>query len=344
VSGLTGSFSARVFAAAAYDPDHDVIWIIGGTTSCKLSEVLAGQTCQARSLAIQYLTFDPATGAPKEIKSLGVNTTNFAHTAVYDSAAKRVLIFGGTGDIKSGRNTLAALDVSNPDPAQAKLATVTTSGSAPSIYFHGAAYDTGRNWMVVYGGVTQNFLQNNESVYNNTVALNLGATPNPTWVNLAPSGTPSDRVAGGLVYVPKHTGFAEILGRKKISFSGTPPAPVASVQKTVFGLTCGTVVTPTTGPTLPPGVTATPRPTNTPGTGPGPVTPEMCPGLDKLVPQAVIANALANPEDVYGWDQLCTPSQPPSPWNVMRSRLSMQVPGKPYHPLFNSVVYKCGCP
>jgi hypothetical protein len=348
ISIPTGSLTARVFAAAAYDPDHDVIWIIGGTSSCKLSDVLAGQACQARSLAIQYLTFDPATGEPKEMKTLGVNTTNFGHTAVYDSAKKRVLIFGGTGDIKSGRNTLSALDLTNPDPAQAKLANVTTAGIAPSIYFHGAAYDAVNNWMLVYGGVTQNFLQSNENTYTTTMALNLGATPNPTWTNLAPQGTPGDRVAGGLVYVPKHKGFAQILGRKKITFSSaTPPAPQPSVQKTIQGLTCTMAATPTATtvrPTNTPGPSPTGGPTAAPTATAGPAIGSMCPGLDTMVPPAVVANALANPTGIQGWNTLCNPNLPPSPFNLLRTHLSLQSISKPYNPLFNSVIYKCGCP
>ena len=348
VTGITGSLTGRVFAAAAYDPDHDVIWVIGGTSTCSLPDVLAGQTCQARSLAIQYLTFDPATGEPQEMKTLGVNTSNFGHTAVYDSAGKRVLIFGGTGDIKSGRNTLAALDVSNPDPAQAKLANVAASGSAPSIYFHGAAYDPGRNWMLVYGGVTRDFLQTNESTYTTTMALDLGATPNATWKNLAPTGTPGERVAGQLVFVPKHSGFAMILGRKKITFSGATPQPAPSTQKTIQGLTCQEVTVPTNTPVpptiTPGGPTVTPRPTNTPGPTAGPAIGKECPGLSAKVPPAVVANALANPDSVQGWEQLCNPGLPPSPWNVQRQWLSLQDIGKPFNPLFNSVVYKCGCP
>jgi hypothetical protein len=348
ISVPTGSLTARVFAAAAYDSDHDVIWIVGGTSTCSLPDVLNGQTCQARSLAIQYLTFDPATGEPKEMKTLGVNTSNFAHTAVYDSVGKRVLMFGGTGDIKSGRNTLSALDVSNPDPAQAKLAVVPSSGTAPSIYFHGGAYDPGRNWMLVYGGVTKDFLQTSESPYTLTMALDLGATPNATWKNLTPSGTPGERVAGQLVYVPKHSGFAMILGRKKITFTGATPQPAPSTQKTIQGLTCTTVTVPTNTPVpptiTPGGPTVTPRPTNTPGPTAGPAIGKECPGLAALVPPAVIANALANPDKVQGWDQLCNPGLPPSPWNVKRSHLSLQDIGKPYNPLFNSVVYKCGCP
>ncbi len=149
----------RVFAAAAYDPGHDVIWIVGGTSSCSLPEVLMGQSCNVQSRPVQYLSFDPGTGAPK-MNTLGGASFNFyAHSMVYDSTVKRMLIYGGTNDIKKGNSNLVALDLSDPDVTKAKLGPVSTSGQSPSVYFHGASYDAIHNWMVVYGGVKQNFLQ-----------------------------------------------------------------------------------------------------------------------------------------------------------------------------------------
>ncbi len=98
-------------------------------------------------------------------------------------------------------------------------------------------------------------------------------------------------------------------------------------------------------PTITPGgPTVTPRPTNTPGPTAGPPIGKACPGLDTKVPPAVIADALANPDKIAGWGQLCNPGVPPSVWNVERSYLSLQDSGKPFNALFNGVVYKCGCP
>ena len=57
-----------------------------------------------------------------------------------------------------------------------------------------------------------------------------------------------------------------------------------------------------------------------------------------------IADALANPDRVGGWGQRCNPGQPASPTNQLRTWLSLQQVSKPYHPLFTSLVYKCGCP
>ncbi len=65
--------------------------------------------------------------------------------------------------------------------------------------------------------------------------------------------------------------------------------------------------------------------------------------LEKYVPQQVINDALANPSSVQGYGARCYPSQPPSPYNLTRHYLSLRRP-VPYHPLFNGLIYKCGCP
>ena len=69
-----------------------------------------------------------------------------------------------------------------------------------------------------------------------------------------------------------------------------------------------------------------------------------CPGLTALVPAQAIADALANPARVGGWGQPCNPSLPPGPHNPTRTTLGLRTVGKPYHPVFNGLVFKCGCP
>jgi len=106
----------------------------------------------------------------------------------------------------------------------------------------------------------------------------------------------------------------------------------------------GTV--PTATPPVGPGPTSTPgqgpAPTNTPAPPP-PTAPEICDNIRERVPAAVLNAALAAPQSVQGWDQLCNPNVAPSLVNVKRNRLTMQDPGKKFHPLFNSLVWRCGC-
>ena len=93
---LRQTVAARAFASATYDPEHDLIWVIGGVGQCSLRDLrLAGQGCQARNLATQYLGWDPATGELEVHTLAGGGVSRFGHSAVYDAVSKRILVYGG---------------------------------------------------------------------------------------------------------------------------------------------------------------------------------------------------------------------------------------------------------
>lgn len=91
--------------------------------------------------------------------------------------------------------------------------------------------------------------------------------------------------------------------------------------------------------------TATPDPGTPPPppTGEAPPAPEVCDGIRARVPQAVIDAAVANPEAVSGWGERCNPNVPAGPWNELRASLNLRSYGQPYHPVYNDVVWQCGC-
>lgn len=62
------------------------------------------------------------------------------------------------------------------------------------------------------------------------------------------------------------------------------------------------------------------------------------------VPQASIDAAVANPGQINGWMQPLIPGKPISPFNPLRTCLSIQNISQRYNPLFNSLVFKAGCP
>jgi subtilisin family serine protease len=62
------------------------------------------------------------------------------------------------------------------------------------------------------------------------------------------------------------------------------------------------------------------------------------------VPQASIDAAVANPAQVNGWMQPLIPGKPVGPFNPLRTCLSIQNISQRYNPLFNSLVFKAGCP
>jgi hypothetical protein len=96
-----------------------------------------------------------------------------------------------------------------------------------------------------------------------------------------------------------------------------------------------------TGPTTTPGASPT---GGVPTPVPTAAMPQACPQLTGRVPDAVVTGALANPESIQGWGQPANSSLPVSPQNRLRTRLSLKDYGKPYHPIYNSVVFKAGCP
>jgi hypothetical protein len=137
-------------------------------------------------------------------------------------------------------------------------------------------------------------------------------------------GIPSAAAAPGS---PLQTAVPPCPPRPPICTSGPPPTLCPGC-------------TPTPVPSCPPCWTRGPAPTATPGTA-GPV---VCRLVTDRVPAAAIAWAVANPTLVGGWDQLSNPNVPESPFNPRRRSLCLVNIGLPYHPLYNALVYKAGCP
>jgi hypothetical protein len=55
--------------------------------------------------------------------------------------------------------------------------------------------------------------------------------------------------------------------------------------------------------------------------------------------------AIVNAPSFAGWGQSCNPNIPGEPgWNDTARSLTLHDLGKPYHPLFNTFEWKCGCP
>ncbi len=342
---VAGAFAGRHSAAAAYDSMHDVIWVSGGINNCSFDDVVNQNGCASSNMALGYLSFDPSL----KWNTVGVNHNVFGHTMVVDTAGKRLVIHGGSINAKDGRSTTSAVDISDANPDNAKAASLSTTGSGPATFYHGASYDSDLNAMFIYGGVTRNYLKNNESSENRTMALDLAATP-AKWVNISGASL-QDRIGGTMFYDTKQKASIFTLGRKVLG-SGTPTAPDVivepTIQRTTHALQCtraAAVQTNTPVPTNTPGGPTSTAPAATPTrTPPGPVPPSVCPGLERYVPRAAIDYAAANPASIQGYDQLCNPNLPMSPTNGKRSRLGLQNPSAPYHPIFNSVLYKCGCP
>lgn len=333
---VSGSFTPRWGAAAGWDPVHDVIWVVGGVQQCSLQDLIDGKTCQARPISTSYLSFE---GGLKWNAGPG-NETVFGHAVAYDSAAQRLLFVGGTTNGRDGIGYLKQMDLKDPDVTKVKLASLGAGGTAPAAFLVGAAYDASVNALVTYGGVSRGHLSSKETAETRTLVLDLAATP-PQWVNISGQSI-GERIGGTMQFDSKQNASIFTLGRK----SGTSSI---STVRTTNALSCSRNSVPPT----PTG--SGPAPTNTPGTGPRPTDevrptptlvtdPVICEAIKSRVPAAAVNDAVAAPDKVAGYKQACNPNLPAGPSNPLRRYLGLRNPGQVYHPIFNSLMWKCGCP
>ena len=410
---ITGTLESRLFAAAAYDPEHDLIVITGGARECAEDAL----PCDADQFQTKYLRFGPS-GMEFEDGPAGGPTSLFGHSMVYDSQAKRMIVYGGARKSDRPDNKVYFLDLAGPDPAAATWTEETPTGGPSGLALHGAAYDPTRSWLVVYGGATSDlFAAGDESANTKTYVLDLGQ-PTMTWTDLSASF--GERIGGVMGFDTLHQAAVFHAGRRKVAASDsadafrdsqalvceettpgtptTPPpattvAPTTEVPPTAVPTTevppsavpttevpptgvpttevpptgvPTTEVPPTVVPTtevpptgvptteVPPTVVPTTQvpPTGVPTTGvPPTAVPTVAPGVGQVcdyildrVPAQVINSAVTNPETVLGWKQLCDPNKPESRFNYERTYLSLRHIGSAYHPLYNGLEWKCGCP
>jgi hypothetical protein len=125
-----------------------------------------------------------------------------------------------------------------------------------------------------------------------------------------------------------------------LDWSSSAPTPTATPSRTPDP----NQATPTPTSTSPTG-TQEPLPTVTPvPTSDQPGEPQLCEFIVGRVPQAAVNFALSNPAAIGGWGDLCYPNRPAGPFNGFREYLSLRNLGAAYHPLYNNIVYGCGCP
>lgn len=312
----TGNFSKHGEHGAEYDPKHDVIWVAAGeVNSC------TSVPCTAPVMPTSYLAFDPTTGAASWHDGPSGGPKAKGGTMVYDSQGERMLFFGGTQDGDKGLNQLFQLDLKDPDVTKAKWSTLATTGTAPSVAVHTAGYHPELNWMIVYGGMKSAYAQaNKETGESRTYALDLSVTP-PAWRNL--NATIGERIQSVMEYVPQHKGMVLTSGR----VPWVDP-PTGLNKRSIHGLSCAAAAVPTPKPTQPSG---------------GADDAKVCDRLRGKVPAAAIDEALANPSAVGGWNDRCMPNLPPGMGNGPRRYLGLANEAAPYHPMFNGLVWRCGC-
>jgi len=185
------------FAASVYDPSTKVMMTFGGldwgaeATSTNALLLYA----QANSPSANFTTLIPngAAGSPP---------ARAQHSAVYDDANNRMIVFGGascqpdwftctTFTLMNDVWVLSNANGQNGTPVWTQLSPIGTPPAARSVAT--AVYDSANNQMIVFGGEASKAVFSDVWVLSN--ANGIGGTP--TWTQLSPTGTsPLGEVAG----------------------------------------------------------------------------------------------------------------------------------------------------
>jgi hypothetical protein len=112
-------------------------------------------------------------------------SARFLHTAIYDPAGDRMIVFGGLNDSGTSVNELWSLSLSDP-PTWEQLAPAGTPPAGRNS--HVAIYDPPRGRMLLHGG------SNASLTFDELWELSLGNTP--AWTMLAPGGAVPGAMTG----------------------------------------------------------------------------------------------------------------------------------------------------
>lgn len=201
LSPTGGPPNLRQGPTAVYDAATNRMIVFGGNPNACIAfsnDVWVLQNANGLGGSPTWTQLFPA-GAPPPARA--------GHTAVYDAANNRMIVFGG--QIATG-NDVWVLENANGvgTPTWTQLS---PTGGPPAIRFsHSAVYDSANNRMMVFGGCCTSGRLNDVWVLAN--ANGLGGTPN--WVELSPTGVlPSLRDTHTAVYSPATNRMVVFAGR-----------------------------------------------------------------------------------------------------------------------------------
>ena len=164
-------------SGAAYDSATNSMIVFGGNTNCN-----------AYSNAVWVLTNANGLGGTpvwtQQIPTGAAPAPRFVHSAVYNGANHRMIVFGGENSLGL-LNDVWVLTNANGVGTPVWTQLSPTGAPAPVRYLHTAVYDPATNRMVVFGGY-------NGSYANDTWVLSNadGTGGTPAWTQLSPTGTP----------------------------------------------------------------------------------------------------------------------------------------------------------
>ena len=189
--------AVRAGHSAIHDPLHDEMIVYGGTIGAIIRNDVWALPLEGKS---SWHEFAPFGTLPEE---------RTGHSAIYDSAGDRMIVFGGGNGITTYRNDVWALTLIG-DPLWSSI--VPAGGAPPGLVGHKSIYDPIANRMIVYGGSAADY------GYPYGVVWELTLSGSPVWNQLTPLGTgPAARVG--------HTAIYDPLRHRMIVFGGWQGGP-----------------------------------------------------------------------------------------------------------------------
>lgn len=179
-------------------------------------------------------------------------------------------------------------------------------------------------------------------------------------VGRTPGGVGVDPVTGRVFVANEASNTVTVIKGARCDQPATAPTPTATALPSATpsptasatpSPTASATTRPTTTASATPSQTTAPSPTLTPvltpttppSSTPAPVSACICRTVRERVPPAVINDAVANPGRYEGWMRPLDPNKPPSPANPPRACLALQNADLPYHPLWNTPLWRVGC-
>ena len=210
--------ATRYQSSAVYDPATDTMVVFGGqhtNTSTNYNDVwwIVNVTKTACLPPCALPWTHPAA------KLAGAPNPRYGHTAVYDSANTRMMVFGGAEGVATAspcENDTHVLEYAAGVGGNTTWITLSPTGTPPAArYSHSAVYDPIQNVMIVFAGNNCGSTDFND-VWLLQNANGLSGTP--AWVQLSPTGThPSARELTSAVY--------DETSNRMIVFGGTNGTP-----------------------------------------------------------------------------------------------------------------------
>jgi Kelch motif len=206
---LTGGPAIQIPEQPTYDPATNRMIIFGGLSAgpccASLNEVwvvvnasgLGGTSTWNMLEPLGDLSASPSLPAPRN-----------GHSAVYDQANNRLIIFGGGQFGGSTYNTLfndvwVLTNANGMGPSSPQWIQLNASGGPPAPREgQRAVYDPGTNRMIVFGGGNNGIMDVPNDVWVLTNANGLGGSPE--WILAVPAGAnaPAQRQGHGMAYDP----------------------------------------------------------------------------------------------------------------------------------------------